>query len=249
MVLIYDFFKRQLFTSPPVQTSSFSGRTIIVTGASGGLGLEATRLLTGLSATRIILACRDEAKGAAAITSIRESHPNATTVLEVWPLDLLSYASILSFADRVNSSLPRLDAVVLNAGIRTANYQSSPEGHEVTMQTNVISTALLACLLHPKLADTARTHFVTTHLSIVGSELYEFAAFKERHQASSSPSAGKEKSLFAALDDEATFTKYTSDRYPVTKLLTQIFARELADMAPASRTGVVMNVVAPGYVC
>lgn len=252
MPLLFDFIKRQFLSFPPAQTTSFANRTIIVTGASSGLGLEATRLLASLSATRIILACRSPTKGDAAIAAIRQSHPDSTTTLEVWPLDLLSYASILAFAARATADLPRVDGVILNAGIRTAHYSASPEGHEVSVQTNVISTALLACLLHPKLAATAHAHQnLTTHLSFVGSELYEYAAFKERHvsvAAAGRSAKANERPLFAALDDEATFKKNVADRYPVTKLLIAIFMRQLAELAPVAKTGVVVNVIAPGYV-
>ena len=65
-----------------------------------------------------------------------------------------SFASVKAFSDRANNELPRLDAVLANAGIST-NLYNSAEGFEETLTVNVISTFLLSVLCLPALQRTA----------------------------------------------------------------------------------------------
>lgn len=269
MPLLFDFINRQFLTSPPQVHTSFADRTVIVTGASSGLGLETVRLLTTLQASHIILAVRNPSKAEAAISSIRSTNPNTTTKLEIWPLDLSSFDSVLTFATRALDQLPRLDSVILNAGIWPHIYHATPtDNHEEGLQTNVLSSALLACALHPLLAPTARDHKTLTHVTFVGSELYEYAAFAERRYATAAPSSNATNptkttkttkptmTLIAALDDPTLASKHIRDRYNTTKLLITLVAQEMARLAPltptadadgeAVRVGVVIDVVAPG---
>lgn len=240
MPLLFDFINRQFITFPPEIHTSFANRTVIVTGASSGLGFAATGLLTSLGASRIILAVRNQSKGEEAISSIRSKNPSLTTQLEVWPLDLSSFASVLTFADRAANQLPRLDALIANAGVWPHKYRKTQGGHEEALQTNVLATALLACALHPKLKATAREHGVLTHITFTGSELYEFAAFKERKQAGRG-------GLLGALDDKEIAAKRIGDRYHTTKLLVMLVAKQMAALAPLKDgAGVVINVNAPG---
>jgi hypothetical protein len=71
---------------------------------------------------------------------------------------------------------------------------------------------------------------------VTGSELYEFAKFKE-----SSAPAGQ---LFAALNDESKANM--SDRYNVSKLLAIFVVKQIAALSPVSSSGVIVNCVAPG---
>lgn len=56
--------------APPVENADLSGQTVIVVGANTGLGLEAVKHFAKMNAGRIILACRNEAKGKIAIESM-----------------------------------------------------------------------------------------------------------------------------------------------------------------------------------
>jgi hypothetical protein len=102
--------------------------------------------------------------------------------------------------------------------------------------TNVVSLALLAFLLHPKLRSTARDQNAETHLTITASELYEAARFKERK--------APEGKIFATLNDPKTAVMM--DRYNVTKLIEVLLVKQMGQMSPVSESGVVVNCVAPG---
>lgn len=61
----FDFVKDQFVSIPSIGTlkTDLSGRTIVVVGASSGIGLEAARHLAGMKPAKLILACRDIQKG------------------------------------------------------------------------------------------------------------------------------------------------------------------------------------------
>ncbi|KAL3415514.1 putative short-chain dehydrogenase/ reductase [Aspergillus fumigatus] len=136
------FLYSQLFVTPAYPTHSFKDQTIIVTGSNVGLGLEAARHFVRLNAATVILAVRNRPAGEAAKASIQASHPDSATSVEVWDLDLASYA------------LPRLDVLLCNASISTSSFQLA-EAHERTLTVNVISTVLLGLLVLPALRRSA----------------------------------------------------------------------------------------------
>ena len=250
-----SFFHRQLISYPPhiPPIPSLSRKTIIITGANTGLGYSSASTLLALGTHRVILAVRTVSKGKAAATRLRIETRCPADAVEVWELDMGNYASVIAFADRAKE-LERLDACIANAGVRMAEFKQAGSGHEETINTNVISTFLLAFLLHPVLAASAARfpEDGPAYFSIVSSELYFMANFPERD--------AKEGDIFAAFDDEKTTN--LSDRYNVSKLLVNLMVRQMAGMAPLKLKGkrgsaagdasgvgdVVINCTAPGYV-
>ena len=186
-----DFFYSQFFEYLPYPKQSFSGQTIIVTGSNTGLGLEAARHITRLDAAKVILAVRSIPRGEAAQKSI-ETSTNRKGAVEVWNLDLGSYASVKDFAKKVEG-LDRLDAVIENAGIARQVW-SVLEDNESTITTNVVSTFLLGLLLLPKLRETGQKFNITPHLAVTSSAVHAWTPLNER----------KSKSIFDALNDKET---------------------------------------------
>src|SRR5579862_1254068 len=74
------------------------GRTAVVTGANGGLGLETARQLAAKGA-HVVMAARNQEKAAAAVEDIRASVPDAT--LELVALDLAAQASVRDAAGQI----------------------------------------------------------------------------------------------------------------------------------------------------
>lgn len=120
-----------------------------------------------LGASRIIIACRNVEKGKAAAKDIQATTACSSDTLQVWELDLSSYASVQAFAKKVTTELPRVDAVLANAGIGTRTFRTT-EDNEETITTNVVSMSLLAFLLHPKLRETATKYNTQTNFVGVG---------------------------------------------------------------------------------
>ena len=174
------FLFSQFFCTPPYPTQSFDNQTIIVTGSNVGLGFEAARHFYRLNCARLILAVRSVSKGETAKEDIVRSvtHRKDADAIEVWPLDMSSAKSVVAFAERVGG-IPRLDAVILNAGIHNHSWEASG-GWEQTIEVNVVNTLLLGLLALPKLWKTGEAFTNSSpHLEIVSSQLHRFTAFKE----------------------------------------------------------------------
>ena len=216
--------------TPKYPTASFAGQTIIVTGSNTGLGKEAARHFARLGASKVILAVRNIKAGEEAKKDIEISTKCATDVLEVWSLDLSSYESIKSFADRV-SKLPRLDVMLENAGIAGGGWTLSG-GHERQVAINVIGTFYLAMLVLPKLKSSAKQFDTKPHLVIVSSEVHARTKFPE----------WKEPNIFDALKDESKARM--DERYQTSKLLEVLVVRQIAPKLEGS--SVILNMLNPG---
>ncbi|MQA09147.1 MAG: SDR family NAD(P)-dependent oxidoreductase [Pseudonocardiaceae bacterium] len=132
--------------------------SVLVTGASSGLGLAASTELAA-AGRQVILGCRSIPRGEAAAESIRASVPGAN--VEVLELDVASLASVRSAAGEL-AGRP-LGALILNAGIQVVNgTQRSPDGYELTFATNHLGHFLLTQLLLEQLAEPARIVLVSS---------------------------------------------------------------------------------------
>jgi NAD(P)-dependent dehydrogenase (short-subunit alcohol dehydrogenase family) len=126
-----------------------SGKLAIVTGATGGLGLETALALAGAGA-EVILAGRNPAKGRAAEASIRERHKNAKVRFE--PVDLASLASVADFAQRMLTAGRPIDVLVNNAGVMAPPKRgTTADGFETQFGTNYLSHFALTARLLPLL--------------------------------------------------------------------------------------------------
>jgi NAD(P)-dependent dehydrogenase (short-subunit alcohol dehydrogenase family) len=126
-----------------------SGKLAIVTGATGGLGLETALALAGAGA-EVILAGRNPAKGRAAEALIRGRYPNAKVRFET--LDLASLASVRAFAERVLAAGRPIDMLVNNAGVMAlAKRETTADGFEMQFGTNYLAHFALTAQLLPLL--------------------------------------------------------------------------------------------------
>jgi NAD(P)-dependent dehydrogenase (short-subunit alcohol dehydrogenase family) len=137
------------------------GRTAVVTGANGGLGLETARALAGAGA-HVVMAARNQQKAAAAAEDIRRSHPDAS--LEVVPLDLASLASVRKAGETIAAAHPTIDILVNNAGVMACPERRTEDGFEMQFGTNHLGHwALTSLLLVPLLrAKAGRVVTVTS---------------------------------------------------------------------------------------
>jgi NAD(P)-dependent dehydrogenase (short-subunit alcohol dehydrogenase family) len=136
---------------------SLAGRTCLVTGANSGIGRAAAQALAGLGA-RVVMACRDRARGEAARQEIVSATRNQDVELRI--VDLASQASIRTFAAEVAAAHPKLHVLVNNAGIWKTKRQQSSDGIELTWATNVLGYYLLTDLLLDTLRASAPARVV-----------------------------------------------------------------------------------------
>ncbi|PMD30124.1 putative short-chain dehydrogenase [Hyaloscypha variabilis F] len=233
---VISYLRSHWFLTLPYPTHSFSGQTIIVTGSNTGMGLEAARHFVRLGAAKVVLAVRSLARGQVAAESITRS-TGRRGVVEVWELDLASYASVKALAARAAVELERLDVVVSNAALSTTDFRQA-EDNEETVTVNFVSTMLLGFLLLPKLRETSVKFNKEVVLTFVGSFVHWLTAFPER----------KAENILMELADQKNARM--EDRYNVSKVLLLLACRELAaHVSQSTKSGnIVVSLVNPGSV-
>ena len=137
-----------------------TGRTAVVTGANGGLGLETTRALARQGA-RVVMACRSVDRGERAAEDVRVTVPDAD--LAVRELDLASLDSIGAFADTLDEPV---DLLVNNAGVMWGPYRETEDGFEAQFGINHLGHFALTGLLLDRLraGDSPRVVTVSSAL-------------------------------------------------------------------------------------
>lgn len=124
-----------------------TGRIAVVTGATSGIGYEAALALAGAGA-RVLLASRNEVKGAEMLARIRAEHPRAEVSFE--PLDLASLKSVADCTDRLSRTLPRLDLLINNAGVMAIpSRHVTEDGFEMQLGANYLGHFALTLQLLP----------------------------------------------------------------------------------------------------
>jgi NAD(P)-dependent dehydrogenase (short-subunit alcohol dehydrogenase family) len=225
---------RQKWNPPKDPDVSFEGKTILVTGASSGLGYEAALKFAQKGASKVILTARTVDKGQAAKDAI-EAKVGKREIVEVWQLEMGSYESIKSIVEKAKG-LERLDIVVLNAGVMTKDYRVSEYGWETTLQINVLSTTLLALMLLQKLRA-SKTPEWTPVLEIVSSGLYRRVEI---------PNSFANAPL-EAYNKPENFKR--QNQYNVSKFFVQCVVKHIAKMTQpdeASKPEVIVPSVCPG---
>lgn len=205
----------------------------VVTGGNGGLGFEASRHLLRLGLSHLVMGVRSKARGDEAAARLREEFPSSK--VSVWILDMESYESCREFADQC-AGLPRLDMVILNAGLMKTPFATVPgTGHEATMQVNYFSTALLSILILPVLKAQKKNHGDARTrkppvLSIVGSDIMWSTELE---------TVGP---ILKPLDEPKGFAQ--PRWYGISKALLALFVWKLSEVV--SPDEVVINLVNPG---
>ena len=138
-----------------------TGKRILVTGASAGLGVETTRALAAHGAS-VTMGVRDLDKGAAAMEQILANVPDAQ--LDLRQLDLADLSSIRTFASSFLEDHPVLDVLIGNAGVMACPQATTADGFEMQFGTNHLGHFLLIQLLKPALvaASGARVVLLTS---------------------------------------------------------------------------------------
>lgn len=134
------------------------GRTALVTGANGGLGLVTARNLAAKGA-HVVMAVRNQRKAAGAVEEIRAAVPDAS--LELVALDLSSQASVREAAGQVLATHDRLDLLVNNAGVMAIAEARTADGFEMQFGVDHLGHWTLTALLLPALLRTPGSRVVT----------------------------------------------------------------------------------------
>ncbi|MFF4903828.1 oxidoreductase [Streptomyces sp. NPDC001260] len=198
--------------------SDWAGRIAVVTGANSGIGYVTARELARKGA-RVVLACRSEVRGNAAVDRILAEVPDA--VAECVRLDLGDLRSVRDFADRF--PYEHLDLLVNNAGVMALPYGTTADGFETQFGVNHLGHFALTGLLLPTLLATSGARVVT-----VSSEMHAMANIDIRD-----------------LNSERRYRRWVA--YARSKTANLLFTHELARRLAAHGSDVVAAAAHPGY--
>ncbi len=156
VVFSYDrtgFWRHRRRFDPRALEVDLTGRHVVLTGGSSGLGAATARSLTNLGA-RVSMPCRDVEKG----LSVRQGFEHPTRA-RVTRLDLSDLDQVREAADELEGTV---DVLIHNAGVLPSRRRRTAAGLDETLATNLVGPLLLTHLLWPRLARGARIVHVSS---------------------------------------------------------------------------------------
>jgi retinol dehydrogenase-14 len=194
-----------------------TGKTVLITGGTGGIG-KATAIGLARAGARVGIVGRDATRGEAAAAEIRSASGNPS--VDVFTADMSSQAEVRRLAAEVLDRYPRLDVLVNNVGGFWAHRRVTADGLEHTFAVNHLAGFLLTNLLLDRLVASAPARVVTV-------------------------SSGAQSMGRIDFDDLQGARKYSGQRaYNQSKLANVMFTFELGRRLEG--TGVTANVLHPG---
>jgi len=216
-----------------------TGKVVVVTGATSGLGYESARILCE-AGNDVILACRDEEKAKRAIAKIKQQTPNAlATYIH---LDLAELKSVRQFVEEFHALNKKLNVLINNAGValnfRDTKRQYTEDNFDLTIGTNHLGPFLLTNLLLDDLKKAAQEENGDARIVVVTSSMHE-------------PKASKKTKHLQPIDIDNLFlfnegTYNGLQAYKNSKAANLLFTYELAKKLDG--TGVKVNAICPGIV-
>ena len=150
-----------------------SGKVIVITGCSAGIGKETAKELLNAGAT-IVWACRDETKTMKIISEVNRADTKGKSVFI--RLDLCSLQSVYDFYTEFKANFDRLDILINNAGAAVHEFIRTDDGLESTFQINHISHTYLTALLLDSLSKSEDGRII-----ILSSDAHKFAKIDENY--------------------------------------------------------------------
>ena len=202
-------------------SGDMTGKIVLITGGNAGIGKQAAIALAKRGA-KVVFTARNVRKGDVARAEIREAADSKQ--VECMSLDLASFASIERFAKEFLARYPRLNVLILNAGLVLDHRNETEDGFETTFGVNHLGHFYLTSLLRERLEASAPARLV-----VVASDYHR---------------AAPEGLDFDDLMHRRKFRGWKV--YARSKLANVLFARALAKRIEPSK--VTVNALHPGMV-
>jgi NAD(P)-dependent dehydrogenase (short-subunit alcohol dehydrogenase family) len=193
------------------------GRTVLITGGTGGIGYQTARVLARQGA-RVLITGREAEAGEAAAAAIRRESGQLVTFLQA---DHATVAGNRQLADQVRAAVPGLDVLVNNVGGLYQSRWETADGYEATLAMNFVGPFALTGELLPLLQASAPARCV--NVVSAGFKMWKPDPFQ---------------------DLQSTQRYVSGEVYGHTKLLNVLFSLALARRLPAEQ--VTVNLVHPG---
>jgi NAD(P)-dependent dehydrogenase (short-subunit alcohol dehydrogenase family) len=204
-----------------IQMNELGGKTILITGATNGIG-KAAALDLAKKGAAVVIVGRNPTKTKETVQEIGGQSSNSA--VDGLVADLSSLAAIRRLADEFRNKYPRLHVLINNAGGIFANRQLTVDGYERTFAFNHLAYFLLTNLLLDMLKTSAPARIIN-----VSSRSHQGAALN-----------------FDDLQNEQQYGIGGAHAYGQSKLANLLFTYELARRLAG--TGVTVNAVHPGTV-
>lgn len=196
-----------------------TGKTIVITGGTSGIGQVAAEALAAKGA-RIAIVARDPARGHATLALLRPNGPGVEHAIHY--ADLSRVTEMKRVAQEIAAAYPRIDVLINNAGAMFSQRHVTADGLELTFALNHVSYFVIAHLLRDRLAASAPARIINT-------------------------ASHAHKGAKLNFDDLQLQNGYSGFRaYGRSKLCNILFTRELARRLQGS--GVTANCLHPGFV-
>lgn len=201
------------------QNINMTSKVALITGANSGIGKE-TALVLARTGADLVIVCRDQERGRAALDEIKTKSGNASVELMI--CDLSSQAQIRKLADEFKQKHNRLDVLINNAGVILTRRRVTEDGLESTFAINHLAYFLLSNLLLDLIKQSAPARIVNVSSTVHKSATIDF-------------------------DDLQSERSYSSMRaYGQSKLANVLFTYELARRLEGTR--VTVNCLHPGVI-
>lgn len=185
------------------------GKTVLITGGNNGIG-KATAIGLAKKGAEVIIACRNESKGKAAVADIKKAsnHENVQLIL----CDLASFKSIQQCAKTFKSKHSKLDVLVNNAGLIVGEHKTTEEGFEYQFGVNHMGHFYLTHLLMEQIMAANEPRIVNVSSGAHYSGKLDLSTVREAKDEYSSIAYYAQSKLANIL-----FTKGLATRFPKIK--------------------------------
>jgi len=208
-----------------------TGKVVVITGATSGIGRIAAEKLASMGA-RLVVIARDRTRGAATIEKLSSINPGARHAVHY--ADLSRLAEMKRVAAEIAAAEPRIDVLVNNAGALFGHRHVTEDGLELTFATNHLAYFVLTVDLLDRLKGSAPSRVINTSSAAHRKATLDFDDLQS--------AKAYQASLWPTLFTGGPGMKV----YSLSKLLNILFTRELARRLAG--TGVTANCFHPGFV-
>ena len=152
ILILYFAIANHIFIGKCKISHDMSGKLVIITGASSGLG-KFTALELVKKGAKVIFACRNEEKTRNIFNEISKENKHLAIFEKI---DLSSFQSVIEFAERIKQKYEKIDILMNNAGNAPDNFRITKDGFESIIEANFLGHVVLTYLLIDHMNENSR---------------------------------------------------------------------------------------------